>query len=386
MTRSWLNLPPESGRRPYRERELAVPEALQRHTAVPLDAVRIANRTLVFRSRGRVEYIQEDLPAPGADEVYARTIVSGISHGTEMAWFRGEAAALHRSWDMERRIYVPGQGRSYPVMPGYETVATVMRVGSNARCVKIGDVVYLDRPHAEGHVVAASEAARGVLSPGTAADSAVFWTLARVALGSVHDAAIQLGETVVVVGLGTVGLLVVQLARMAGAKRVVGVDIYQRRLDAGTALEAETVDATSADVAAEVRRLVGPSGADAAIEASGSYAGLHEAIRSCRLGGRVATVASYHGEQPGLRLGEEYHRNRITLISSMTVNDCPQRGHPAWDLDRLNRTARDLVCSGRLQVDGLITHRVPFGNAFRAFDLIMRNPGDTIKVVLTYDD
>ena len=265
-----------------------MPEALQRHTAVPVDTVRIANRTLVFRRRGCVEFTEESLPAPGADELYVRTIVSGISHGTEMAWFRGEAAALHRNWDTERRIYLPGQGRRYPVTPGYETVATVMRVGSNTRGVRAGDVVYLDRPHAEGHVVAASEAARGVLPPGTPADRAVFWTLARVALGGVHDAAIQLGETVVVVGLGTVGLLVVQLARMAGARRVVGVDIYQRRLDAGAALEAETVDATSADVAAEVRRLVGPSGADAAIEVSGSYAGLHEAIRSCRLGGRVA--------------------------------------------------------------------------------------------------
>jgi 2-desacetyl-2-hydroxyethyl bacteriochlorophyllide A dehydrogenase len=341
---------------------------------------------LIFRRPGCVDFIDEELPPLRPDDVYARTIVSGISHGTELAWFRGEAAALHRSWDAERRIYLPGQGRGYPVTPGYETVATVAKVATNIDSVKVGDAIYLDRPHADGHVVAASAAAAGLVPPGTSADRAVFWTLARVALGGVHDAAIQLGETVVVVGLGTVGLLVVQLARMAGARRVVGVDPYRRRLDAASALEAETVDAASTDVAAEVRRLVGPAGADAAIEASGSYGGLHEAIRSCRLGGRVATVASYHGEQPGLRLGEEYHRNRVTLISSMTVNGCSHRGHPAWDLDRLNHVARDLVCSGRVRVEGFITHRVPFADAERAFDLILHSPDETIKVVLTYDD
>jgi threonine dehydrogenase-like Zn-dependent dehydrogenase len=131
--------------------------------------------------------------------------------------------------------------------------------------------------------------------------------------------------------------------------------------------------------------LIGPAGADAAIEASGSYAGLHEAIRCLRPGGRVATIASYHGDQPGLRLGEEYHRNRITLIPSMTVNGCPQRTRPLWTLDRLNATARQPIVSGAVRTDALITHRVPFHRAAEAYALITDTPQDTIKVVLTYD-
>jgi threonine dehydrogenase-like Zn-dependent dehydrogenase len=206
-----------------------------------------------------------------------------------------------------------------------------------------------------------------------------------VALGGVHDAALCLGDTVVIVGLGTVGLLAAQMARRTGA-RVIGVDRYPLRIAAAEALGATTVLAEPGfDVAARVRDLTGPAGADAAIEASGSYTGLHEAIRCLRVGGRVATVASYYGQQPGLRLGEEYHRNRITLISSMTVNGCPQRQHPAWDLDRLNATARDLVTSGRVRTDGLITHRIPFTRAAEAYALITDTPQNTIKVVLTYE-
>lgn len=339
---------------------------------------------LMFTAPGRVELIAERLSEPGTGEVCARTLVSGISHGTEMAWLRGEAAALHRTWDSERRIYLDGQGRDFPVAPGYETVAKVVDVGSDVTGIAVGDLVYLDRPHADGHIIDAPTAHSGLIPAGAPAERAVFWPLARVALGGVHDAGVQLGETVVVIGLGTVGLLAVQLAKLAGATKVIGVDHYPLRLQAADTFGADVVDAAVDDIADRVRRMAGPAGADAVIEASGSYRGLHQAIRCCRVGGRVATVASYHGEQPGLRLGEEYHRNRISLISSMTVNGCPHRRYPAWDLHRLDHTARGLVSTGRLRVDGLITHRVPFSNARDAYTLINEFPADTIKVVLTY--
>jgi threonine dehydrogenase-like Zn-dependent dehydrogenase len=101
--------------------------------------------------------------------------------------------------------------------------------------------------------------------------------LARVALGGVHDAALSLGDTVVVVGLGTVGLLAAQLARHAGAT-VVGVDRYPLRIEAADALGLHAVlNQPGVDVAARVRARVGPAGVDAAIDASGTYPGLHEA-------------------------------------------------------------------------------------------------------------
>lgn len=343
-------------------------------------------RRLLITQPGTVEVIAEHLPPPGPTEVYACTVLSGISHGTELAWLRGQAATLHRTWNAEQRTYRDGPGRDFPVAPGYETVARVAQLGDEVTGVSVGDLVCLDRPHADGHLIDAATARAGLLPDGVTPERAVFFVLARVALGAVHDATLSLGDIVVIVGLGTVGLLAAQQATLAGAT-VIGVDRYQRRLAAAEQLGIDAVHAgADTDVADEVRRRTGPAGADAAIEASGSYAGLHEAIRCLRVGGRVATVASYHGDQPGLRLGEEYHRNRITLISSMTVNGCPQRNHPAWGLDRLNTTARELVVSGRVRTDTLVTHRVPFERAAHAYALITDTPQDTIKVVLTYDD
>lgn len=252
--------------------------------------------------------------------------------------------------------------------------------------MQAGDLIAVDAPHATGHMLTEQVAAAGLLPAGTDPEQAVFHILARVALGGVHDARLQVGETVAVIGLGTVGLLAVQQAHHAGAT-VIGVDRFPLRAQAAQALGVHAIHAgEGVDVAALVHELTGGAGADAAIEASGSYAGLHEAIRCMRVGGRVATVASYHGDQPGLRLGEEYHRNRITLISSMTINGCDQRTHPLWTLDRLNHTAHRLIADGMVRTDVLITHRIPFQRAAEAYALITDTPQDTIKVVLTYDD
>lgn len=332
-----------------------------------------------------MELIEQQLPPVGEHDVYIRTIVSGISHGTEMAWLRGSAAALNRTWDAGRRIYLEGPGRDFPVAPGYESIGRVIHAGSAVTAVTAGDLIAVDGPHADGHLLTETTAAAGLLPVGTDPEQAVFFILARVALGGVHDAALALGETAVIMGLGTVGLLAAQQARHAGAA-VIGVDRYPLRVQAAESLGVPAILATGhTDVAAQVREQAGPGGADAAIEASGSYAGLHEAIRCLRVGGRVATVASYHGDQPGLRLGEEYHRNRITLISSMTVNGCAQRTYPLWTLDRLNAAARQLITTGAVRTGGLITHRVSFERAAEAYALITGTPQDTIKVVLTYD-
>lgn len=343
-------------------------------------------RCLMITAPGKVEIIPEPVNRPGRGQVLARSVVSGISHGTELAWYRGQAPGLHLGWDPRIRVYrdeMPGRG--YPVAPGYETVALVEETGSGVTGVRPGQLVYLDRPHADLHMVGEDDAAAGLLPEGTDPERAVFLPLARVALGGVHDAAISVGDTVLVTGLGTVGLLAAQLAIRAGAGMVIGIDQHTPRVEAARGLGVHAIaPEPGQDIAGIVAELAGGDGADAAIEASGSYRLLHQAIRSVRACGRVVTVASYHGDQDGLLLGYEYHRNRVTLISSMTVNSCPQRGHPAWDLHRLNTAARNLVLNGSLAAAELITHRIPFTAAGTAYQLIDSQPDKTIKVVLTH--
>jgi hypothetical protein len=171
-------------------------------------------RRLFITEPGTVELLDDELPPLGERDVYATTVLSGISHGTELAWLRGTAAALHRTWDPQRRLYLDGPGRAYPVAPGYESIARVAAVGPTVSAVRVGDLITVDGPHANGHVLSERAAAAGRLPDGVTPEQAVFFILARVALGGVHDANLLLGETVVVMGLGTVGLLAAQQARL----------------------------------------------------------------------------------------------------------------------------------------------------------------------------
>src|SRR5690606_26747852 len=111
---------------------------------------------------------------------------------------------------------------------------------------------------------------------------------------------------------------------------------------------------------------------------------LNEAIRCVRKAGTVVAAGFYRGGGTALQLGAEWHHNRVTMVSSMGVWDCPHRDHPLWNRGRVHETAARLLASGQLQTAGLISHRIPFERAKEAYALIEGQPEAVVKVALTY--
>jgi threonine dehydrogenase-like Zn-dependent dehydrogenase len=104
-------------------------------------------------------------------------------------------------------------------------------------------------------------------------------------------------------------------------------------------------------------------------------------MRSVRVGGTVVAAGFYgRGE---LALGEEFHHNRLTLVSSMGGWASPSR-EPRWPRSRARTLAAELLASGKLQADGLITHRFAFDDAGSAYELIDRAPEQVLRAVLDY--
>ena len=119
------------------------------------------------------------------------------------------------------------------------------------------------------------------------------------------------------------------------------------------------------------------------MEVSGNVRALHEAIRATRFGGTVCVLSFYGGDSPGLRLGEEFHINRINVISAR-AESLPLRDAPGWTLTRLVETSLSWLASGRLRADGIVTPIVPFAEAAEAYRAIDERPQESIKLGISF--
>ena len=218
------------------------------------------------------------------------------------------------------------------------------------------------------------------------ADDALSGTFARVgsiALNAVLAAETRLGDRLAVFGQGVIGLLATRLGTLAGAD-VVAVDMLPRRLETARAMGAvETVAADAEGGAGAVVREWSGGGVDAAIELSGSDRALHEAVRSVVVDGTVVASGFYQGGAANLRLGEEFHHNRVRIVASQ-ISGTPVGLGPRWDQPRLVRTFMELVRRGQVDAASLVTDVVDAGDVAAVFERLDRGDPDILQAVLRF--
>lgn len=174
---------------------------------MPQEFVVVAPRQIEFR-----EYEE---PALQSHEVRIKSLVSGIKHGTELALYRGTAPFFASRFDAESRLFLPAEsGAMYPCNLGSWLVGEVSEVGGEVTRFQVSDFVYGKMPHRPSHVRLEDE----VYPLGLAMnpETAVFTDPAIFALQAVHDAQIKVGDRVAIFGMGALGLLAVQMARLSG--------------------------------------------------------------------------------------------------------------------------------------------------------------------------
>lgn len=331
-----------------------------------------------------VDVVEFEDPAPGPGEVLLETAYSGISAGTELTAYRGTNPYLAGEWDPDRRLFVPGSPTmSYPVDGwGYEEVGRVAAVGSASEEDLIGRLVWGSWGH-RSTALRPAEYARARLMPDVDPMTGVFGRIGAIAFNAILDADIHLGESVVVFGAGVPGQIVAQLARLNGARVTVVDPIPTRRALAERLGADETLDPTTDDVAAAVRAATDNRGADVVIEMSGVYQALHEAVRTAGYNSRVIASGFFQGPATPLKLGEEFHHNRVAIICSQISGVAAHLQH-RWNDLRMSRTVLSLAQEGRLALDDLVSHTLPPTKAGEAFEMLEKTPQDTLQVVLDY--
>lgn len=364
---------------------------------------------------GSIEVREVPAPAPKPGFVLVRSQFSLISAGTEGATLQlgrmnplGKARArpeqalklveLARNQGPLTAYRVAQRALDMPVALGYSCAGIVEAIGDDCQGLCVGQRVACAGQGWASHAEFVSVPRRlCVPIPDTVpSDQAAFATVGAIALHSLRVSDMKLGETVVVIGLGLVGLLLCQLARANGC-RVVGIDVdpgrvaLMRQQGWGEAIEA------GGAAAGVVSGLTAGHGADAVIiTAATDDAGPVElAGEMCRRKGRVVVVGRTSMNAPR----ETYLFKELSLHTSMAYG--PGTGDTQYEVDghdyplpyvrfteeRNLAAFLDQISMGHVDVTPLTSHRFPVDEAAKAFSVLSSSDGQRgIGVVLSYGE
>ena len=279
---------------------------------------------------GQGEIRTEDLPAPDPGAIQVRALASGVSRGTEATVFAGGVPASQYA---VMRAPLMGGDFPFPVKYGY---AMVGEAG--------GKRVFVLHPHQNLFNVA--EAMCAAVPDAVPTRRAVLAANMETAINIVWDAAPLVGERMMVIGAGVVGLLAGWLLGRLPGGRVVVVDVDPAR------------EATARRLGCDFARPEeAPGERELIVHASGSEAGLRAALKLAAFEGRIIEASWFGDRAPALPLGEEFHVRRLRLISTQVGSVATaMRGRRSYR-ERL-ALALDLLADPVF--DGLLDRVVPF--------------------------
>ena len=280
-----------------------------------------------------------------------------------------------------------------PIPIGYCQAGVVVETGRRVERFAPGDRVVTNGPHAEYVRVPHTLAAH--IPDGVTFETAAFTPLAAIGLQGLRLAGPTLGETVVVYGLGLIGLLTVQLARANGCE-VIGIDRDASRLTLAERFGVRTVAAVEGvDIARAVLDLTAGQGADAVLLtlASDDDEPVQAAAAMSRKRGRIVLVGV-----TGLQLRrEDFYRKELSFQVSCSYGpgrDDPMheeqgvdypKGFVRWTEGRNFEAVLALMADGRLDPTPMVTHRFDIADAAKAYDVVSGSE-PSLGIVLRYSE
>jgi len=327
-------------------------------------------RTVYFTAPHQVEIREESLPALGADDVLVETICSSISAGTEMLVYRGQFPHLADSHDNI------SSDLKYPLAYGYACVGQIKETGKQVDRSLLDKLVFGFQPHTSAFILQSSSL---IFAPASfPAETCSFLPNMETAVNLVQDAAPILGERVLVLGQGVIGLLVTSLLHEFPLEALVTSDCYELRCKASQGIGIKTSFNPNAN---DYQSAPAQNKFDLVFELSGSPSALNDAIALTAFSGRIV-IGSWYGEKRApVDLGSVFHRSRTKLISSQVSTIAPELSG-RWDKARRFGVAWEAL--KRIQPQKWITHRFPIEEAGKAYELLDQNPHETIQILLTY--
>ena len=265
-----------------------------------------------------------------------------------------------------------------PLPLGYCNVGTVLAVGAGVTAFAVGERVVSNGKHAEVVSVPVNLCAK--VPDGVPDEEAAFTVLGAIALQGIRLAQPTLGESVVVTGLGLIGLLAVQLLRAHGC-RVLGLDFDPARLALARQFGAETIDLSAGnDPLAAAQAFSRGRGVDAVLITASTQSNepVHQAAQMCRQRGRMVLVgvtglalsrADFYAKELSFQVSCSYGHGRYDPNYEENGQDYPV-GFVRWTEQRNFEAVLDLLSDRLVDVKPLISHRFDLDQAVQAYALV----------------
>ncbi len=326
-------------------------------------------KSIAIPKPNEISLLERDVPEPGPRELMIQVMASGIC-GTDLHIYRGEYMG------------------TYPVIPGHEFSGVVTAIGSGITRFKVGDRVAVEPNISCDNCVnclnnrqnfCLNWQAIGVTLPGgmeqyvTVPEKAAFSIgdlpfeigafmepLSCVVHG-IERTHIELADHVAILGAGPIGVLMIQMARIQGAAHISVLEINPGRADLARRFGPDRVVASFDELQ--------PDTYDVVIDATGAIPVMNRSIDFVRKGGTVLLFGVPPSGRSLEMEGFKIFQKGLTLLSSFTSV-------------RNSFQAVDLLQSGQVQVDALISHRLPLEEMSRALELIESHDPAVKKVIM----
>lgn len=343
---------------------------------------------LVFTGIGKVEWESFEIPdVLQEDEILVNARHSLISPGTELAIFTGS----HIGFSLPQPPFP-----LIPSNPGYALVGEVVCTGSGVAKdpamggIQVGQRVLVEAPHGTYGIVNARKNPPVILPEEIPNDVAPFIRMAKIGITALRVAPPRLGEPVLVLGMGLVGLLCAQLYRIAGSRPVVGTDLLDKRLELAARFGITPLKGVRGEeresYTRTLRSLTGGKGPSMVIEATGNPALLSLALELVAEGGRVILLGSPRG-MVQLDAYSLIHRKAVSLIGAHErVQDLSLPVLGGWNRVANQDFLARLLAAGDIRTEGLITHRIPAREAPGMYSQMAARPSDYLGVLLDWTE
>ena len=325
-----------------------------------------------------------ETPVPGYGEVLIQVKAAGIC-GSDLHYHRSDAP-------------VSNEGR---IMGGHELSGLITAIGEGVKKRKIGERIGVEPLLGCGKCQFCSvgdyHLCKNLTHPGggfreytvireekafplpdnVSFEEAALLDCLAVGVHAAHRANVKITDNIAVIGDGAIGLSTVQMARVAGARRLALIGHHEKNMNIGVKVGADVViDSSKSDVAEEIMKFTDGQGCHVVFETVGGMTNtIENAIRMARPGGRIVVIGSF---AKSMELSFRHLlRNEIDLTYSWS--------YATWDGVPEFLIALDLLAREKLDAVSLITHRFPIDDISEAFQAALnKEKSGALKVLITY--